>query len=1394
MLRIAGGPLPKFDGIAPPPGLPSSAAPLQAQASGGPIRVPPLTQDKVTQFSNLFEESGAQNGQLSGKISKANTSDVQLLIAHPGENARSIFERAQLPNDVLGRIWNLADTEQRGQLGLTEFIIAMHLLSSFKNGSMRALPQILPVGLYEAAARRGVPRQTTGSRPTSDGAPASAIPRQFSGAGFPNRPATFQQPMDTGDQWVINPQDKAQFDQIYATVDTQNRGFITGEQAVGFFSNSRLPEDALAQIWDLADINSEGQLNRDEFAVAMYLIRQQRSKKDGRDVLPESLPPNLIPPSLRRQPIAPQQPTAPAFDNAANITKPKSASEDLFGLDAILPSSPTQAKAPSDSLTSSPARSQTLPPQPPAQQQPLHFKPFVPSSSFGQTIMTPQGTGTSSSASPVVQNRGLPSTSQPASAMDDLLGDNDPEVSKRLTNETSELANLSNQVSTLTNQMTEVKTNRGAADQNFGQAQSQKRDFEARLAQLRAAYQQEVKEVQALQERLRVSKEETKKLQSDMALIEGSHHDLQNQHQQVAQALSADQTENARLKEKISQTNAEINDLKPRLEKMRLDARQQKGLVAIYKKQLAGSENERDKHKADMDGATDEHQQATREIEEHKVAIEAAPKAVSSPPPAASAPAVASPPVASPAPSTASMNPFFRRPSNPAGTDRGMTSPFTPAAPQSITSPNHNAFDSFFGPSAPSATGPPQTSFGTAQATPPTSHGMPLAAAGGAAGGLAAGGLAAATMHSHSKESSEGPDIPTPSASPPPSNFSDSPQNANEPPAPPQSRQITSSILPLRPNVEREGSDTSSVRVMPPGSRMGDRSVSGFDTPVNAPSEAAIPESPKQHFEEVQGRDFDDFVSVQTPQQNSEGIQPQHAHVPDTLSESSGMPSVTRDVPGAFPGDETPDRDAFKPGASPYTSSTIDPRVDPTPRATEAPATQAPVADPFAKLHTPTSASANDDFDSAFAGFGNSKGKAPEHTNGTATSNGFEEPGPAMAHGEFPPIREFGGDDESDSDEGRGFDDDFTQHSANRTKESGRIEGLQGQAPAAGGLAPPRPALSTTDSNLSQLPTPGAMASPPTYDATVGSGTVGRGDRKDSNQFPAEYSGLLPQREMSEPESSSPPASHIANSAGIDRGLNFFGNDTAEGAAGRATVGSPFASTHAPMSPGASTSAPYAYNHNSPMTSPPTVQPTNPPVPAKAPKDEFDEFDDLSEAKEAPTDDADDDLRFSRSTRGNDAGFDDFNPVFDSPMASRTTAQGSTSSATFPQQTDGFADFEASPAASSGAGASRGVGAPTEPPSHDWDAIFAGLDGPQGSNGTQAAEERGLGFSPPKDPPPGQGSGINSSPSKAPAIAPVPDDAADDPILSRLTGMGYPRGKSLDALEKFDYNIDKVCS
>ena len=56
---------------------------------------------------------------------------------------------------------------------------------------------------------------------------------------------------------------------------------------------------------DLADINCDGKLTREEFAVAMYLIR---GKLAGKEV-PERLPPSLVPPpNLPEVVLAPTTP------------------------------------------------------------------------------------------------------------------------------------------------------------------------------------------------------------------------------------------------------------------------------------------------------------------------------------------------------------------------------------------------------------------------------------------------------------------------------------------------------------------------------------------------------------------------------------------------------------------------------------------------------------------------------------------------------------------------------------------------------------------------------------------------------------------------------------------------------------------------------------------------------------------------------------------------------------------------------------------------------------------------------------------------------------------------------------------------------------------------------
>ena len=624
---------------------------------------------------------------------------------------------------------------------------------------MKGVPQALPAGFHGAAARQG--RGSVSSRSPSDVPPVPAIPKQFSGPQRTQSPLNRAFPpgiqaQTTGGDWLISPQDKAQFDTVFATVDRGKTGFINGDQAVGFFSNAQLPEETLAQIWDLADIDSDGQLNRDEFAVAMYLVRQQRLT---REPVPQTLPPALVPPSARQPQVA-----SPPRPIQQQPTGQRSAAEDLFGLD-VFSSAP---QLPQSTGGSNPPPPQT--PGSPRQQRPSTqstFKPFIPTSSFGQSL-TPHNTG------PAVPAQ----VRSPPQPTDDLLGDADPEESKKLTQDTTDLANLSNQIGTLSKEMQSVQGKRASAEQELGQTTQQKRDFEARLAQARSMYEQEVRDYKALEERLAASKAETIKLQQEFSMLEANRQDLQTQYNQVAAQLEADQRENANLKEKIRQVNTQVSQLKPQLDKARSDARQQKGLVAINKKQLATVEGERDRLQQELGSAGKE-----APLEQQTTGSSAQ--------------------VTSPAASTASQktNPFFRRATT--SPDNAFTLP-----PQCEDDQKNaqSAFDSVFGPSF---SLPPST------ASPPPPVTFRTESPAQIRSGVA---------------TPQAQDTEVKGVTPTPSPPSVSVSGSNEPPPPPVSRQITPNDLPIPGH---QTAEPSSVKPSPPVSRFGTASESATSQAVS---------------------------------------------------------------------------------------------------------------------------------------------------------------------------------------------------------------------------------------------------------------------------------------------------------------------------------------------------------------------------------------------------------------------------------------------------------------------------------------------------------------------------------------------------------------------------------
>ncbi|KAH8829007.1 kinase-like domain-containing protein [Flagelloscypha sp. PMI_526] len=247
--------------------------------------------------------------------------------------ALGIFDRSGIPPAAMSDIWAFADEKNNGYLTRDETAMALRLMSYSREGhapskallmrpsqpeslqQLKAL--ILKAQLSDKLPLQSFERtQKIMALPDSPNSPASHQPTNLLSVP-PFRPSskfgqslmlstsafattTHQRKDDQESPWPISAQEKAQFDNYFVTLDTNNRKRLNRDDTVPFFKRSQLPEGELAHVWDLADIGAKGYLTGDEFAVAMYLIRLRRKSEP----LPFTLPPSLIPPSQRSTSIS----------------------------------------------------------------------------------------------------------------------------------------------------------------------------------------------------------------------------------------------------------------------------------------------------------------------------------------------------------------------------------------------------------------------------------------------------------------------------------------------------------------------------------------------------------------------------------------------------------------------------------------------------------------------------------------------------------------------------------------------------------------------------------------------------------------------------------------------------------------------------------------------------------------------------------------------------------------------------------------------------------------------------------------------------------------------------------------------------------------------------------
>uniref|UniRef100_A0A452VEB2 Epidermal growth factor receptor substrate 15 n=1 Tax=Ursus maritimus TaxID=29073 RepID=A0A452VEB2_URSMA len=180
-------------------------------------------------------------------------------------DAAVFLKRSGLPDLILGKvIWDLADTNGKGILNKQEFFVALRLVACAQNG--------LEVSLSSLNLAVPPPRfHDTSSPLLISGTPVTELP------------------------WAVKSEDKAKYDAIFDSLSPVN-GFLSGDKVKPVLLNSKLPVDILGRVWELSDIDHDGMLDRDEFAVAMFLVYCALEKEP----VPMSLPPSLVPPSKRK--------------------------------------------------------------------------------------------------------------------------------------------------------------------------------------------------------------------------------------------------------------------------------------------------------------------------------------------------------------------------------------------------------------------------------------------------------------------------------------------------------------------------------------------------------------------------------------------------------------------------------------------------------------------------------------------------------------------------------------------------------------------------------------------------------------------------------------------------------------------------------------------------------------------------------------------------------------------------------------------------------------------------------------------------------------------------------------------------------------------------------------
>jgi epidermal growth factor receptor substrate 15 len=355
---------------------------------------------------------------------------------------------------------------------------------------------------------------------------------------------------------------------------------------------------------DLADLHNDGRLTREGFAVAMHITN---SRLAGNEI-PLTLPPSLVPPSMRpSQASIMTTANEPQLDLLLVDTPPASA----------LPTEPTgegrQAQT-SASVSGNNLGKDAFPSS--------YLSMFSPSVTQQFSAIRP---GEKFWLASTCLNRSIVSATN-----EDLLGDDDEETSKPepLPDNSAEIGNLRNQVSSTTRSLESTLVEKVSMEQTISEETAQLTQLHAQLASARTSYETESQLLSSLRERLVSQRVDIRKSREELIRAESELSATKVEKAEVEGSVLRDKEEIRELQRRMKEIGVETDNLKASIEKAKRDVRQQKGLLAIAKKQLATAEAEKLKSTKELQAVRqdlEDAQQEKKAVDERLSEFEIAP-------------------------------------------------------------------------------------------------------------------------------------------------------------------------------------------------------------------------------------------------------------------------------------------------------------------------------------------------------------------------------------------------------------------------------------------------------------------------------------------------------------------------------------------------------------------------------------------------------------------------------------------------------------------------------------------------------------------------------------------------------------------------------------------------